>query len=107
MRGELHRLSKGSREPLHARLCHRSARTTSSQAASVNGKQGSVQALLLRACQEEHSSSQLRGRAGRNSPVLKCLHNLNLICLPRLQLPKAGLLPNFGTQQSAENGLVY
>lgn len=24
--------------------------------------------------------------------MLKCLHNLNLICLPRLQLPKAGLL---------------
>lgn len=72
----------------------------------MNGNPGSVQALLLWACQEEHSSSQLRGRAGRNSPVLKCLHNLNLICLPRLQLPKAGLLPNFGTQQSTESGLV-
>lgn len=38
--------------------------------------------------------------------MLKCLHNLNLICLPRLQLPKAGLLSNFGTQQSTESGLV-
>lgn len=34
------------------------------------------------------------------------LHSLNWMCLSRLPLPRAGLLPNPGTRGCAESGLV-